>query len=48
MPIAAPVFRRTRPEKVKPDDALEVRVLPATLGDVREKLLGEQGLSGYT
>ena len=27
-----------------PDDALEIRVLPATLEDVRAKLLGERGL----
>jgi hypothetical protein len=29
---------------VKPDDALDVLVLPATLEDVREKLLDERGL----
>lgn len=33
-----------RSETVKPDDPLKVRVLPATLPIVREKLLGEQGL----
>jgi hypothetical protein len=31
-------------EKTDRDDALEVRVLPATLEDVRTKLLGERGL----
>jgi hypothetical protein len=31
-------------DMVKRDDALEVRVLPATLEDVHEKLLGEDGL----
>lgn len=31
-------------EETEPDDALEVRVLPATLEDARERLLGERGL----
>ena len=33
-----------RTDAVKPDDALEVELLPATLEDVREKLLGEHGV----
>jgi len=33
-----------RTDTVKPDDALKVRVLPATLALAREKLLGKQGL----
>ena len=31
-------------EETEPDDALEVRVLPATLEEARERLLGERGL----
>jgi hypothetical protein len=33
-----------RAERIEPDDALEMHVLPATLEDIRAKLLGEQGL----
>ena len=31
-------------DPAKPDDALQVELLPATLEDVREKLLGEHGV----
>jgi hypothetical protein len=33
-----------RIERIEPDEALKVRILPATLEDIREKLLGERGL----
>lgn len=35
---------KRRVDKMEPDDALEVRVLPASPEDVRERLVGERGL----